>query len=65
MSDFERENMSDDEREWYDGTLRGQMDKLRREATRLGAGNALADLDHLDATLADHRDIAIREHFDN
>jgi hypothetical protein len=64
VSDWDREAMSDEERAWYDGTLRGQIDQLNRDARELGAVDIIAGLDQLEAKMADRRDAALRDHFE-
>lgn len=58
---WDRDAMTDEERAWYDGTLRGQLDQLRRDARSLGAVHVGAGLDQLEAKLAAHRDEALRD----
>lgn len=53
MKAWDRDAMTDEERAWYDGTLRGQLDQLRRDAQRLGAVHVGAGLNQLEAKLAD------------
>ena len=64
MSDWDRDAMSDEERAWYDGTFRGSLDQLRRDAEALGAVSVVAGIDQLEAKIADHRDKAVAEHFE-
>lgn len=61
MTAWDRDTMNAEERAWYDGTLRGQLDQLRRDAQRLGAVHVGAGIDQLEAKLADHRDQALRD----
>ncbi len=56
MSAWDRDAMTAEERAWYDGTLRGQLDQLRRDAQRLGAVHVGAGIDQVEAKLADRRD---------
>jgi hypothetical protein len=59
MKAWDRDAMTDEERAWYDGTLRGQLDQLRRDAQTLGAVHVGAGIDQLEAKLAEHRDRAL------